>query len=310
MPPQVKKSKVFFLIGPTAVGKTEVAIELARKINAEVISCDSMQVYKGLDLLSSKAPALLRKKIPHHLIDIIVPSKEYNVSKYRKQAVEKVKEILKKGKLPLFVGGSGLYFKVLLDGIFLAQTQDKKIRQRLYKEAEVYGKDKLFFRLKKVDPEVASRIHPHDLRRIVRALEVYKKTGIPISEWQKRCRGITDDYEVKVFGLDRNKKDLHRRIDKRLKNMSKKGLVREVKKLLPAKLSRTARQALGIKEIEGYLKKEYSLKEAKELLRLNTYKYVKKQLTWFKKDKRIDWIEIKDGQGPKVIAKQIWKKLY
>lgn len=297
------------MVGPTAVGKTEIAICLTEKIGAEIISCDSMQIYKGIDILSSKPKARLRRKIPHHLIDIISVRQEYNVSRYRRQAVKKIKEILKKGKIPLFVGGSGLYMKVLLDGIFQASTEDKKIREKLYTEAEVYGKDKLFVRLKKVDPEAASRIHPHDLRRIIRTLEVYKKTGIPISEWQKRSRGITNDYEVKVLGLNRNKKDLYRRIDKRLENMFKKGLVREVKKLLRMKLSRTARQALGIKEIGGYLKKEYSLKEAKELLRLNTYKYVKKQFTWFKKDKRINWIKVKEKDSSNKIVQRILGRL-
>jgi len=303
------KPKVIFLVGPTACGKSEIAIELASKINSEIISCDSMQVYKGMEILSAVIPFALRRKVKHHLISYINPQSQYNVAKFRKQALKKIKEILKKGKIPLFVGGSGLYYKVLLDGIFMEEKPDKRLRDRLYKEAERYGTHSLYERLKSIDPQGSLKIHPHDLKRIVRALEVYEKTGIPISEWQKRAKGIFDEYEVKIFGILRPKEIILKRIKKRTEKMFKKGLIKEVKRLLKLKLSRTAKEAIGIKEISGYLEGKYSLTQAKNLIIKNTLKLVKKQLTWFKKDKRIQWINIDKDNNYKKIAQIILEKI-
>jgi len=303
------KPKVIFLVGPTACGKSEIAIELASKINAEIISCDSMQVYKGMEILSAVVSFGLRRKVKHHLISYINPQSQYNVAKFRKQALKKIKEILKKGKIPLFVGGSGLYYKALLDGIFMEEKPDKRLRDRLYKEAERYGTHSLYERLKSIDPQSSLKIHPHDLKRIVRALEVYEKTGIPISEWQKKAKGIFDEYEVKIFGILRPKEVILKRIKKRTEKMFKKGLVKEVKRLLKLKLSRTAKEAIGIKEILGYLEGEYSLTQAKNLIIKNTLKLVKKQLTWFKKDKRIQWIYIDKDNNYKKIAQIILEKI-
>lgn len=302
------KEKIVFLVGPTAVGKTEIAMLVAEKLNAEIVSLDSMQVYKGMDILSSKSAHSLRKKVRHHLIDIVSSTSNYNVSRYREDAAKEMKKILKKRKVPLFVGGTGLYFKVLLDGIFTADTEDRKVRNRLYREAQKSGSIGLYAALRKVDPAAALKIHPNDLRRIVRALEVYKKTGIPISEWQREAKGgIAQDYDVRIFGLKRPKEELRSRIDLRLDKMFKRGIVPEVKRLTARGLSKTARQALGIREISGYLNKEYDLSQARELLRRNTYRYVKKQLTWFKKDRRINWIEVKKKQNPKEVADKIYR---
>jgi len=303
------KQRIIFLLGPTAVGKSEIAVKLALKINAEIISLDSMQVYKGMEILSAVAEVNLRKKVKHHLISYVSPKSEYNVAKFRESALKKIKEILKKGKIPLFVGGSGLYYKVLLDGIFTQDTQDNKLREKLYKEAKEYGSDFLYERLKKVDPLSSSKIHPHDLKRIVRALEVYEKTGIPISQWQKKRKGLLSDYEVKLIGLIRSKDSLIKRIQKRIENMFKKGLIEEVKKLLKIKLSKTASQAIGIKEISGYLENRYGLEEAKKLMIKNTLKLIKKQLTLFKKDKLIQWINIKDNQKDEEIVELILEKI-
>jgi tRNA dimethylallyltransferase len=300
---------VLFLVGPTACGKTDLAVELAQRINGEIVSCDSMQVYKEMSILNSKPKTTQLKKIAHHLIGSVSVSNDYNVTKYRKGALTMMGKILRKEKVPLFVGGSGLYVKVLLDGIFETDTEDKKIRDRLYAQAQRQGKDKLFSKLKKIDPPAATKIHPHDLRRIVRALEVYEVTKVPISVWQKRRRGIIDDFDVRIFGMEREKTDLYKRIDRRLNLMFKKGLLKEVKKLLGLKLSKTVKQALGVKEIKGYLNGLYSLKDAKDMLKINTYRLVKKQSTWFRKEKRINWIKVKDFETDKDIAKRIIKKL-
>ncbi|OGX15759.1 MAG: tRNA (adenosine(37)-N6)-dimethylallyltransferase MiaA [Omnitrophica WOR_2 bacterium RBG_13_41_10] len=300
-----RKPKIIFLVGPTAVGKSQSAVYLAKKINAEIISCDSMQIYKGMDIITSKPSIILRKTIPHHFISMVSPIKGYNVAQYRRGALKKIQEILEKGKTPLFVGGTGLYMSVLIDGIFQAKSENKNIRRRLYKELDNLGKEYLYKRLQKLDPEAAAKIHPHDSRRIIRALEVQEATGKPISVLQKERNGIADNYDVRIFCLDTSRQRLYKRIDQRVEEMFKKGLLGEVKKLLKMKLSKTAQAAIGIKELKGYLSGLYDLGEAKSLMKRNTRLYAKRQLTWFRKDKRIEWIEIKGKEKPVSIVNKI-----
>ena len=303
------KRQIIFLVGPTAVGKSEVAVCLAKKINAEIISCDSMQIYKGMDIITSKPSLALREKIPHHLIDALSPAAEYNVSKYRRAALKKIKEVIERKKTPLFVGGTGLYMSILIDGIFKAKAEDKNIRERLYRKAEQKGNEYLYVKLKKVDPKAAVKIHPNDTKRIVRALEVFESTGKPISYLQKQRIGLAEKYEVMIFCLDTKRDKLYKRINERVEKMFSKGLEREVKGLLKKRLSRTAAFAIGIKELKGYFDSLYSLEEAKCLMKRNTRQYAKRQLTWFRKDKRINWINIKEEEKPKDIAKNLWKEL-
>jgi len=296
------------LVGPTAIGKSEAAVYLAKKINAEIISCDSMQVYKGMDILTSKPPAKLLKGIAHHLIGIVSLEKEYNVSKYSRVALKNVKEIIRLGKVPLFVGGAGLYMNILLDGIFKARTENKAVRIRLYKQAGRFGSAYLYTRLKKVDAQAAGKIHPHDTRRIVRALEVFEVSGRPISELQKQRQGFLADYDVNVFCLDRKRPDLYRRIDERVDKMFSGGLVNEVRGLLKKRLSRTAVRAIGIRELKGYFNREYDLEEAKRLIKHNSRIFAKRQLTWFRKDRRIIWVKAGKEEKPQRIANRIWKR--
>ena len=302
------KTQIIFLVGPTAVGKSEVAVCLAEKINAEIISCDSMQIYKGMDIITSKPSLALRKKIPHHLIDAVSPAAEYNVSRYRRAALKKIKEVIERKKTPLFVGGTGLYMSILIDGIFKAKAEDKNIRERLYKEAKQKGNEYLYVKLKKVDPEAAVKIHPNDTKRIVRALEVFQATGKPISYLQKQRIGLAEKYQVRIFCLDIKRDKLYKRINERVEKMFSRGLEREVKELLKKRLSKTATFAIGIKELKGYFDGLYGLEEAKRLMKRNTRQYAKRQLTWFRKDKRINRINIKEEEKPKDIAKKIWKE--
>ena len=297
----MKKGKIFFLIGPTAVGKTETAVLLAKKLNAEIISCDSMQIYKGMDIITSKPSKTLRRKIPHHLIDVLSAGKEYNVSKYRKDAVKIIKDIFSRRKIPLFVGGAGLYMSVLIDGIFETKAQDKNLREKLYKQSQLNANDYLYNRLKKVDLEAAVKIHPNDTKRIIRALEVFEITGKPISELQRLKKGLSENYDIVIFGLNMDREKLYIKIDERVDKMFRKGMVCEVKKLLKSKLSKTASCAIGIKELKGYFDGIYDLAAAKRLIKHNTRNYAKRQLTWFRKDKRIKWIEA---------GKDVWKELY
>lgn len=305
----MQRHKVIFLVGPTAAGKSETALALAKKINAEIVSCDSMQIYKGMDIITSKAKPALRKKVPHHLIDIISADTEYNVSRYRIQAVRRVKEIISRGKTPLFVGGTGLYMSILVDGIFKSRAQDENIRKRLYRQAGLKGSACLHARLKKIDPQAAQKIHPNDLKRIVRALEVFLVTGKTISSLQKERRGLASQYDIRVFCLDMPRSELYSRIEKRVEAMFRQGLLGEAGSLLKKKLSRTASCAIGLAELKGYFDGLYGLDEAKRLMKRNSRLYAKRQLTWFRKDKRIEWIHLKGREKPGQVVDKILKLL-
>lgn len=285
----INKPKIIFIIGPTATGKSEVAVLLAKKINGEIISADSVAVYRGMDIISSKPSMRLRKQIPHHLIDIVTPRKEYNVAKFLKESNKKIKEIIKRKKIPIVVGGSGLYIDSLLFGIFKEGVKDAVLRRRLEDKARKYGSEYLYNRLKEIDPVAAEKIHPNNLRRVIRALEVCLLTKGKFSEIRQKRSGLLGKYEVKIFGLNLTRDKLYERIDARVDKMFTDGLVREVTNLLKKKLIRTTRQALGIKEVEGFLKGEYDLEKAKYLLKRNTRHFAKRQLTWFKRNKEIVW---------------------
>ncbi|MFA5117892.1 MAG: tRNA (adenosine(37)-N6)-dimethylallyltransferase MiaA [Candidatus Omnitrophota bacterium] len=303
------KQKVIFIVGPTAVGKTDVAARIALKLGGEIISCDSMQVYKGMDIISSKASSVLRKKVPHHLLDVVSPEKEYNVSEYRTAALKALRSILKRDKVPIFAGGTGLYMTILIDGIFKEKAQDQGIRSRLYADALKLGSAALHERLALVDPEAAGRIHPNDTKRVVRALEVFESTGKPISLLQKKRRGLCDTYDVRIFCLNMGRKELYRRIDERVERMFKKGLMDEVISLLRLKLSKTAVYAIGINELKDHLAGLSSLDEAVALMQKNSRNYAKRQLTWFRKDRRIRWVEVGDEERPERVAQRILKEL-
>jgi len=301
--------RIIFLVGPTAIGKTEIAVLLAKKLKAEIVSADSMQIYKGMDIITSKPPVALRKKVPHHLISVILPFCEYNVSQYRYAAARQIKGIIKRKKIPLLVGGTGLYMSILVDGIFEIKTEKPRLRNRLYHEAERYGGSFLHSKLKKVDPSAADKIHPNDTRRLVRALEVFNATGKPISELQKQRKGLSDEYEVEILALNMARDELYKRIDARVEQMFAQGLVQEVRKLLKTRLSKTASYAIGIRELKGFFDGLYDLEEAKRLMKRNTRQYAKRQLTWFRKDKRIKWINLGPKERPQQIANLIFNKI-
>lgn len=300
-----KKKIIVCLIGPTAVGKTEVALELAKKIDAEIISCDSMQVYKGIDIATAKPTKKKRQSIPHHLADIISPSQEYNAARFRSAAQRVITDVHKRGKMPLIVAGTGLYLRALLDGLFIGPGKSVALRRRFSQQAKKYGVGRLYKRLKALDPEAAKGIHTHDLRRIIRALEVYEETGIPISRLKDKTRGIRDKYALRTFGLIRPRDQLYARIEQRVDRMFRQGLVAEIKGLAQGKLSKTAKSLLGYKEITGFLKGQYSSDEARRLLKQNTRRYAKRQLSWFRKEKGVRWIEVKQKDSAQLIAERI-----
>ncbi|MBM3243480.1 MAG: tRNA (adenosine(37)-N6)-dimethylallyltransferase MiaA [Candidatus Omnitrophica bacterium] len=300
---------IIFIIGPTAIGKSEVAVYLAKKINAEIISCDSMQVYKGMNILTCKPKRYLTKQVKHHLIGVVPLKKEYNVSTFRREAVKRIKKIIKEGRVPLIVGGTGLYVDVLINGIFKNEARDANLRERLYKTVNKKGSNYLYDKLRKLDPAAADKIHPNDIRRIVRALEVFYLTGKPISALQKDREGLKDEYSLKIFCLNMARDKLYKKIDNRIEVMLKRGLIKEVKSILKRHPGKTAFSAIGIKEIGKYLTNECTLKEAVNAIKMNTRRYAKRQLTWFRKIKCVKWVNVNDSDTPFKIATRLWRKL-
>lgn len=301
--------KIIFITGPTAAGKSAAAMLLAERAGAEIISCDSMQVYKGMDIITSKPSAREMASVPHHLIDIAEPTEEYNAFRYYEDASAAVEDIFRRGKTPLFAGGTGLYVSVVMDGLFACAPEQSVLREGFYKEAvSPEGAAGLHERLKECDPRAAERIHPNDVRRVVRALEVFTLTGRPISEKQKEREGLSGRYETEIFCLCPERQELYRRIDERVDAMFEAGLEEEARRVLGMPLSRTAAFAIGLQEFKGYLEGKYPAEEARRLMKLNTRHYAKRQLTWFRKDKRVRWLESAAAR-PEEAAETIWKEL-
>ncbi len=283
---------VVFIVGPTASGKSAVALHLARQMACGFVSADSMQVYKGMDIVTDKpSPAVLRRA-PHALIGTVAPAREYNVAAFCRDARRAIRAVLSKRRCPVVVGGTGLYIHALVDGIFEGPSADARLRRRLEEEARTRGLGVLFERLQRVDPTAAGRMGPHNARRIIRALEVYAVTHQPLSELQKDKKGLREEFDVLLFGLRRARQDLYERIDRRVDEMMRRGLVEEVKGLLRKKLGTTAYCCIGIREVEGYLKGDYGLDEAVRLIKRNTRHFAKRQLTWFGKNKDIIWLDV------------------
>ncbi len=298
-----KKGKVIVLLGPTCVGKTGVSLFLAEALDTEIISADSMQIYKGMDIGTAKPTPEQRAHIRHHMIDIVEPSERYSTGRYIDEVVPIIDRLLSEGKIPLIVGGTGLYIKAMTRGIFQAPQADPALRAYL-KELEEASPGILYQKLKEVDPEKAATIKPNDLRRIIRSLEVSIKTGRPMSSLEKEYTRPLP-YEFLKIGLTRQRKELYRMIEERVEQMFAEGLVNEVKELLKKNPSETPLQAIGYKEVIGYLRGEQSLEETKQLIKRATKRYAKRQFTWFKKEEGIKWVDITGIYA----SEEIFKKL-
>lgn len=299
--------KVIFILGPTSSGKSAVAALLAERIKGEVISCDSMQIYKGMDVITQAPAEAVLAGAPHHLIKFLAPSEEYSAARYAEDAEKVIRDVISRGRMPIFAGGTGLYVKTLVDGIFEAPSKDEDLRRRLEEEAREKGAEYLHDRLKQRDAETAAKLHPNDLRRVIRALEVLELTGRTIHEKKKEREGISGEYDIRMFGLDVPRKELYARIDKKVEEMFASGLVGEVERLIGGNLAATARQALGVKEVSAHLEGAMTLSEATEELKKNTRRYAKRQLTWFRADGRIVWVNA--ARSAQEIAEEIAKKL-
>lgn len=299
---------IIFIVGPTAVGKSQIALDLARQINGEIVCCDAMQIYQEITIASDKPDQKMRELIPHHLFDIVSIQEPFNVFMYFKKAQEIILNILSSHKIPIICGGSGMYMSALLDGIFETDKIDPKIRQQLEQQAKIDLKT-LYLKLQQVDLEAAKRIKENDSQRIIRALEVFEGLGRPISVLQKERKGLWGAYEMHLFGLERPREILYARAEERIEQMFQQGLVEEIKIILNKTLTSTASKLIGIPEVSGFLKGEYDLDRAKYLMKLNTRHYVKRQLTWFKRDERIQWIDIDEHQTAYQIAQRIKNKI-
>ncbi|MCH7885320.1 MAG: tRNA (adenosine(37)-N6)-dimethylallyltransferase MiaA [Planctomycetes bacterium] len=288
------RQKVMFIIGCTGSGKGSVARELAGRIGGEIISIDSMKVYRRMDIGTGKPAPELRRAIPHHLLDVVEPSEEFSVARYVELADQAIADIHQRGKAILIVGGTPLYIKALSEGLFEGPGADPAVRARLMETAQTQGREVLYARLQSVDPKTADRIHINDLRRIVRALEVYELTGQPISALQTQWDEKPGRFDSVFFGLRHAKEDQSRRINERVRRMIDAGLVDEVAALLAEikPIGETARRALGYAEIIEHLKGRCTLADATEMIKINTRRFAKSQRTWFRRFSEVEWTDV------------------
>lgn len=300
-----KKQPLLAVVGPTASGKTAVGIALAKEYNGEVVSADSMQIYKGMDIATAKPDEEEMQGIPHHLISELEPDSSFSVAEYVKLAQQKITDIAARGKLPILVGGTGLYVSSLIDNInFDNAITDGSVRKRLAEEAARLGGEAMLERLRKVDPEAAEKIPAANLVRIIRALEVYEVTGIPFSRHKELNRMQDSLYNACMIGLTyKDRSVLYERINKRVDVMLEKGLIEECRAVYENKKLGTACQAIGYKELIPYFENQKTKEECIDKIKQYSRNYAKRQLTWFRRDERIQWVEIeKDTAFSTIIA--------
>lgn len=289
------KIPLLSIVGPTGIGKTETSISLAENLGGEIISADSMQIYKYMDIGTAKITKEEMKGIPHYLIDIVYPDEEFTVSDFKESATKYINNIYNRGNLPIIVGGTGLYVNSLVyDLNFTNVAPNNEFREKYEIIADKYGNEVIYEELRSIDPKSAKRIHVNDRKRIIRALEIYYVTKKPMSVYYKDFRRYNDDFDVVMIGLTNKREDLYKRINYRVDRMIEKGLIEEVKGLLDMGYTDdlNSLQALGYKEIILYLKNEITLDEAIDLIKRSTRKFAKRQLTWFRRDNRIKWIDV------------------
>jgi tRNA dimethylallyltransferase len=296
-------NKILAILGPTGVGKTQISLELADILDGEIVSLDSRQVYKYMDIGTAKPTKKEMKKIAHHLIDIIYPDEKFTAADYGKKAREIIKEIIKRKKQPIVVGGSGLYLKALTKGFFKGPKADEKLRGKLREEESKFGPYYLYEKLREVDPKAAQRIHPNDSVRIIRALEVYELTGKSITSLQEK--GDYEPFELDFIkvGLSLDRKKLYEMIDQRVEKMITEGFLDEVKGLKEKGYSSKLKafKTVGYQELFSYLEGKIDLPLAVESIKLNTRHYAKRQLTWFRKDREIRWLDV-DLKVPELLG--------
>ncbi len=305
-------NKIIVIVGPTAVGKTYVSIELAKKFNTEVVSADSMQIYKGMDIGTAKITEEEKNNIEHHMIDIINPDETYSVSDFKDKAEEIIDNLLLKNKTPIIVGGSGLYVNSLIyDLDFGNAKSNEKIRDYYNYYYKEHGEDKLYEKLQKIDPQSAEKIHKNNVKRVIRALEFYDITGIKFSEINTDIRKPSNKYDCILIGLSMERKMLYDRINQRVDKMIDEGLIEEVKSLLNKGYNKdlVSMKGIGYKEIIDYLDGNMSLDESIDILKRNTRRFAKRQYTWFLRDDKVKWFEVQHVENIDTTVDNIYEYL-
>lgn len=301
----MNKIPVVAVVGPTASGKSDLAVEICRRFGGEAVSADSMQIYKGMDIATAKPTEIEKRGIPHHMMDFLESSEPYSVALYQQAAEKCIADIYSRGKLPVVVGGTGLYIDTLLNNIKLSEeSYDGELRRSLLQRAENEGAEVLLDELQKIDPEYAAKLHPNNIKRIVRALEIYKTTGTTPTE-QIALSKQESPYRACIIGLDaENRQYLYDRIDRRVDIMLELGLEDEAREYLSRSDVQTSAQAIGYKELKPYFDGEISRDEAVENLKRATRRYAKRQLTWFRRNECINWLFIDQYSNKENLVKK------
>ena len=302
------KNTVIIILGPTGVGKTAASILVAKALKTEIISADSMQIYRHMDIGTAKPSAEELRAVPHHMINILSPAESFSVGMFRERAKEAIDSLHAKNRIPLVVGGTGLYIRSLTEGLFDGPGADWPLRGKLMEDEKIHGSGHLYKHLCEIDPAAAEKINPNDLRRTVRALEVSLKEDKKISE----CRQLSTkpaDYNFIKIGLLRDRKELYRMIEERVDKMMEEGLLDETERLLSMGSERTALQALGYREMARHLNGEIALEEAVRLTRKRTKMYAKRQMTWFRKEPGINWVDITGTMSTDKIYEMVLNKV-
>ena len=294
------------VVGATASGKTALAVELALRLGGEVVSCDSMQIYRDMPIATAVPSEAERRGVPHHMMEIAEPEESFSVAEYCRRAKQCIEEVTARGAVPILCGGTGLYYNSLADGIAFADIEEQpKLREELAARIESEGGEVLLRELSEVDEQTAQRLSPADHKRIIRALEVYRVTGVPMSEHIRRSREQPSPFELSVVGLDyRERERLYERINRRVDIMLEQGLVQEAEAFFARHSGKTASQAIGYKELRPAMEGRCSWEEAIESLKRETRRYAKRQLSWFRRDSRIKWIYADEETGPEAMVKR------
>jgi len=308
----VRSEQFVAIVGPTAVGKSQVGILVAKALGTEVLTADSRQVYRGMDIGTDKPGLEEQRGVPHRLIDLVEPDQPFNVGLYRKQALAEIVRLHRAGQIPLVVGGTGLYVRALIRGLWAGPSADWDFRERLEEEAREQDAGYLHQALARVDPESAGRLHPHDQVKIIRALEVHHLLGRPLSEAHRRHASNASACSPLLIGLIREREALYRRIEARVAAQLAKGLVQETQRLLETGYGRHlgAMKGLGYRQIAGYLAGDYDLVEAVRRLKRDTRHFAKRQLTWFRKEPEIIWLSLGEHESPEQTAARVLEQVY
>lgn len=302
-----KRKPLIVLVGPTAVGKSHIAIPLAQALNTEILTADSRQVYRGMDIGMDKPPVEARGGVPHRLIDVVEPDQPFNVGEYRRLALVEIARLHQEGRVPLLVGGTGLYVRTVVRGLWDGPPADWAYRHQLMDRARIEGAEGLYRQLVQVDPDLAAKLHPRDETKIIRGLETYHVTGRRLSDLHREHAFAEKSFSTLMIGLSRDRHELYRRIDARVDAQLANGLVEETRRLLDQGYDRalSSMKGLGYRQISGYLAGESSYEEAIRLLKRDTRHFAKRQFTWFRKEPGIIWVQIQERESTETLVARL-----